>query len=101
MVNKQQKRLLVKKTVRESITILFQQADENVENHPDRTKRYIQMIWDLVKKHKLRLTKEQKRKFCRKCLTFFIPDKTVIVIFNKLNSFFYLKCKKCGYTRTT
>ena len=101
MVNKQQKKSLVKKTVGESIIILFQQADENVEKHPDRTKRYIQMIWDLVKKHKLRLTKEQKKKFCRKCLTFFIPDKTVIVIFNKANSSFYFKCKECGYTRRT
>ncbi len=93
------KKKLVRQTVTDSIRILFEEAEKNSIRHSDRTKRYMRMIWNLVKKHNIRLTKEQKKRFCRKCSAFFILDKNAIVIFNTRNNGLYLSCNSCGYQR--
>ncbi len=73
------KKKFVRLTATDSITILFEHAEKNSVLHPARTKRYMDMIWNLVKKHKIHLTKDQKKLFCRKCLSFFIIDKKFII----------------------
>lgn len=95
--NIQAKKAFIKNTTSDAIKILLEEANKNAEQHPTRTKRYIQMLWRFVKKYKIRLSKDQKKKFCRKCLTFFVIDKTVMVIFNSKNNKIYLKCKSCAY----
>ena len=98
-MNIQAKKRLIKNTTKDAIAILLAQAEENTASHPDRTKRYIEMLWALVKKYKIRLTKDQKKKFCRKCLSFLIVNGNAKAIFDAKHNSFYLKCGKCGNTR--
>ena len=93
------KKKFIKDTVRDAINILLLQAEQNIDSHPQRTKRYIEMLWALVKKYKVRLTKDQKKKFCRKCMAFFVPDKNAKVIFDAKSNSFYLICGSCGKNR--
>jgi ribonuclease P protein subunit RPR2 len=89
----------LKRTTAESIDILLDQAGENLEKHPDRTKKYVRMVWDLVKKYKIRLSPEQKNKFCRKCLAFFELGKNSKVTFNSKNNSLCLICLDCNHKR--
>ncbi len=98
-MNIQAKKRMIKDTSKDAIAILLAQAEENAVSHPARTKRYIEMLWALLKKYKIRLTKDQKKKFCRKCLTFFVIDENAKAIFDAKHSSFYLKCGKCGNKR--
>ena len=94
-----QKKKFIKSVAAESIDILLKQAEDNYEKHPRRAKRYVKMLWEVVKKYKVRLTEGQKTKFCRKCHTLWVPDKTVKVgLRNRINAF-ELICKECGYKR--
>lgn len=97
MKNMAAKKKFIKSTAKDAINTLLQEAEKNSGTHPARTKRYIEMLWALVKKYKVRLTKEQKKKFCRKCLAFFMVDKTVKIIFDSKHGAFYLQCTNCGH----
>ncbi len=89
----------LRRTVADAINVLLQKADAYSTSHPERTKRYVQMAWGLVKKYKIRLTKEQKGRFCRKCGTFFIVGKTAQASFNARTNAFYINCAACGHMR--
>ena len=112
---------LIKQSVRQSIALLLKEA-ERAHNKagiqqpasgirhpaPGNTKlrtqdsrhetRYLQMVMDLVRKHKVRLTKEQKNLFCRKCLVWWVPGETVTLVYDQQHHLIRVKCK-CGYTR--
>lgn len=99
MKNIAAKKKFIKSTARDAMGILLGEAEKNARTYPARTKRYTRMLWALLKKYKVRLTKEQKKKFCRKCLAFFIIDRTVKAIFDSRHNTFYLQCMNCGYKR--
>lgn len=104
---------LIKSSVKQSIVQLLSEAEKSnktakraketgnrkleTANRTQAT-RYIKMVMDLVKKHKVRLTKEQKNKFCRKCHTWWVPGQTVKLIYDQKHHLIRLKCQ-CGYTR--
>ncbi len=91
---------LIKSSVRQSVAKLLDEAASAWDSgKPERAKRYAEMTMDLVRKHKVRLTDDQKRRFCRKCLTWWVPNETVKLIFDKRHNVIRMKCAKCGYTR--
>jgi ribonuclease P protein subunit RPR2 len=90
---------LIKSSVRESIAKLIEKArDAYKKKEPSKSKRYVKMAFDLLKKHKVRLPKELKNSFCRKCCLVWIPDKTVKVTYDSKNDCLRLTCK-CGHTK--
>ena len=97
--NKSQKKKFIKSVVAESISLLLKEAENNYLKHPGRSNSYIKMLWNLVKKYKIKLTDDQKLSFCKKCLAYWMHNETVKVAFNsKLNAFCFI-CSKCGYKK--
>ena len=99
MLSKSSKKKFTNAVISEAINILLKQAEENFESHSDRAKRYVGMLWALVKRYKIRLTKEQKLKFCRKCLRLLHVNKNSKIIFNNKNNSFYIHCFNCNSKR--
>lgn len=89
----------IKKISEERIVILLNEAQRVFAKYPERSKRYAQLAFAIVRKNKVRLTKEQKLSFCRKCFFFWRPGKSVSVIFDKKNKRIIYKCNACEYTR--
>ena len=96
---KQFQKKFIKTIVADAIAVLFKEAEENFSTHPERTKRYLVMIWSLAKKHNYRLTREQKLKFCKKCFCLWIPSKTVVINFNQNYEMFEFECVTCGHKK--
>jgi ribonuclease P protein subunit RPR2 len=78
---------------RERIEKLFSLAEKAaIEGDLESADRYVAMAWKIKLKFRLRLAKEQKRLFCRKCLKFlpgagkYRTEKGMLVI----------SCPKCG-----
>lgn len=90
---------IIKSSVHESITRLIHEAGKAYKsgNH-ERSGRYVRMAFDLVRKHKIRLPKELKNSFCRKCATIWVPGDTAIIFFDKKNNCLRIKCR-CGYAK--
>jgi ribonuclease P protein subunit RPR2 len=91
---------LIKSSVKQSISQLLSEAEAAWKaGRKERAERYAKMVMDLVKKHKVRLTEDQKRKFCRKCFRWWVPGDTLKLIFDKRHNVIRMKCGRCGYTR--
>jgi len=82
----------LRSVVAEDIEILIKEAEKD----PLRARTYLKMTWNLVKRNKVRLTKEQKKKFCKRCFSLWIPGETVEI--RKKGNLTEYSCK-CGFKR--
>ena len=84
------------KIARERIEILFKLARRELDKHPERSRRYIELARKIGMRYNIRLPKEKKRSFCKKCNTLLIIGKTAEELDRKLPNIRSLKCLKCG-----
>jgi ribonuclease P protein subunit RPR2 len=90
---------VIKASVRSSIDKLLALAKKSYDaGKKERSRRYVRMSMDLLKKHKVKLPKELKNSFCRKCLSVWIPGKTVTVYFDRKSDCLRVRCM-CGYSK--
>lgn len=87
---------IIKSSVFESVEKLLESArlEYSLPNH-GRSSRYVEMAFDLIKKNKIRLPKNLKNSFCKKCLNIWIPQETVRLSFDMKNSALRLSCLMC------
>lgn len=97
-MNKGAKRI-IKSSVLDSVKKLISEAGTAYkEGKRERSKRYIQMAMDLVKKHKVKVPEELANSFCRKCHAVWLPGDTVTVSFDKRHGCLRVTCA-CGYAK--
>jgi ribonuclease P protein subunit RPR2 len=82
------------KIARERIKILFDLAEKELRQHPERSRRYVELARKIGLRYNVRLPKELKRKFCKNCNTLLKPGLTCSIrIQNKMIT---IKCKNCN-----
>ncbi len=97
MDNRQKK--IIKSSTGLSIRKLVDQARHfHTNGQAERSKRYIKMTMDLLKKNKVKLPIDLKNSFCKKCFVIWIPGQTVIIAYDKKNDCLRLSCK-CGNSK--
>ena len=90
---------VIKSSVLSSIKRLIEQARTAYkEDETERSKKYVKMALDLLKKNKAKLPEELKNSFCKKCHLVWIPAKTVTVLYDKKENCLRLRCR-CGYSK--
>ncbi len=90
---------IIKTSVRSSIERLLEQARKAyLAGNEERSRRYVRMAFDLLKKNKVKLPKEMRNSFCRKCMLIWIPGKTVTVSFDRKNACLRVRCR-CGHSK--
>ena len=84
-----------KKTVSERIERLMSQAKKIFPDHPERSRRYIEMAKKLAMRYNVRLSPEQKSMFCKECLTLRTTE-TSTVRTSPTQKSVITTCKHCG-----
>ncbi len=79
---------------KERIDILLDLAEKELKKHPKRTKRYVELARKIGMRYNVRLTKEQKKKFCKKCNIILKPGVTSEQ--RTKQGKLIVKCKECG-----
>jgi ribonuclease P protein subunit RPR2 len=87
------KKQKIRKIADGQIRELFRQADANLK-YAD---KYVRAAWKIATKTKTPIPRELKRRFCRKCLSFWIPGRTCRVRVSK-GRIIYL-CFSCKHIR--
>lgn len=78
---------------KERIEILFRLARQELERHPERSRRYVQLARRIGMRYNVRLRKF-RREFCKACNTLLIPGKTSSIrLHEKLK---IVKCLHCN-----
>ncbi len=82
------------KIAKERIEILLDLAEKEFRKHPARSQRYVELARKIGTRYNVRLTKVQKRKFCKNCNTVLKPG----VTFEQRthNGKIIIKCRKCN-----
>ena len=80
---------------RERIQILFKEADEIASKDISLANRYVELARKIGMRFNIRLPRELKRKFCRKCYCYLKPGVTSKHRTKK--GFVEIICKNCGH----
>ncbi len=90
---------IIKSSVRSSIERLLEKSREAyTAGGADRSRRYVRMAFDLLKKNKVTLPRELRNSFCRKCMLVWIPGKTATVYYDRRNGCLRVRCQ-CGHSK--
>lgn len=83
-----------KKIAAERVERLFELAETEFKQHPELSDRYVRLAWKLKTRYNVKLPSHLKRKFCRKCLSFWMPGVSCRV---RLQSGrIVVTCLRCG-----
>ena len=84
-----------KKEALEKIKMLFFEAEVQFKKNPSLSNRYVALARDIAMKFNIRIPKELKRRFCRHCYHYLVPDKTCRVRIHKSRViYFCFNCRK-------
>jgi ribonuclease P protein subunit RPR2 len=78
----------------ERIGRLFELAEKAFEKHPELSDRYVTLAWKISTRYNVRLPATLKRKFCRKCLSFWKPGASCRV--RVQSGCVVVTCLRCG-----
>ncbi len=83
----------------ERIHRLFELAEQELGKKPERSKRYVHIARELSKKHRVRMSREMKKKFCKKCGAYLKKGKNSET--KTIGTLTIVKCIECGFERKT
>lgn len=90
----------LKRIGKERVERLLDLASSVFDRRPELAHRYAELAWKIKTRYNLRLPKELKRKFCRRCQTFWVPGETCRVRLRSPNPpRIVITCLECGYKR--
>lgn len=83
----------MKKTAKERIKYLFEQAEKAFNRNPSLSNRYVTLARKLAMKYKVRIPRELKRRFCKHCYRYLVPGKNCRVRTKNGKIVYY--CENC------
>ncbi|MEW6221891.1 MAG: ribonuclease P [Candidatus Hadarchaeota archaeon] len=83
-----------KKIAMERVERLFELAEGEFKMRPELSDRYVRLAWNIKTRYNLRLPAHLKRKFCRKCFSFWRPGVSCRV--RVRSGRVVITCLKCG-----
>jgi len=84
------------KIARERIEILINLAEKEFKKNSERGRRHVELARKIGERCNVRLTTEQKKKFCKKCNQLLISKKTCKIKVDSNKKLMEIKCKNCG-----
>lgn len=86
-----------KKIAKERIKLLFQKADEVFNSDPKRANRYVYLARKIAMRYNIRISKDLKRKFCKKCYKYLKPNINCRIRTNPQQQAVIITCLECGH----
>jgi len=81
---------------RERIDILFDQAAEQYDKHPDRADRYVELARRIAMKYTLSLPRKYRMRFCSDCGSYLVPGSNARVRMDAETETKIITCEGCS-----
>jgi len=85
-----------KDIAKERIKILLSLARKQLDDHPERSKRYVGLARKISMRYNIRLEKSIKKSICKKCDSLLLSGKTSLNRFDFKKKTLNIICKNCG-----
>lgn len=85
-----------RKIALERIYRLFELAEQEFGERPDRAKRYVELARKISSRNKAPIPAELKKRFCKKCGSFLARGKNAE--WAELGKLVEIKCGECGFS---
>lgn len=79
----------------ERMNILFNRAEMEFINHPERSNRYVELALKLSTKYNTKIPEEWSRRYCKSCKSFLQPGRNCAV--RLVNEEVNIFCGECGH----
>ena len=66
----------IKPLARERIAVLFSQAEKTFPEHPEYSDRYVTLARKIAMRHRVRIDREYRRRYCHHCYRYWCPGQT-------------------------
>ncbi|MFZ1127418.1 ribonuclease P protein component 4 [Methanoregula sp.] len=63
----------IKPLARERIAVLFSQAEKTFPEHPEYSDRYVTLARKIAMRHRVRIDREYRRRYCHHCYRYLVP----------------------------
>jgi ribonuclease P protein subunit RPR2 len=83
---------------RERIGILFDEAEEAYSEHPERSRRYVEIARQIAMKYTMSLPREKRMRFCSDCGHYLVPGDNCRVRLDEEHRKKVITCNNCGST---
>ncbi len=94
-MKKRYKKKTNRKIALERVKILFKEAEQIFKEDPKLANRYVYLARKISMKFKVRIPRELKRKFCKHCYKYLVPNVNCRVRLHNGHVVYYcLECKK-------
>lgn len=94
---KKKNKNLIQQIALERIYRLMDLAIENWETHPKRSSDYLQLMKKIGMRNKVKIPKEVKKFYCKKCFSLLIKEKDKETRIK--NKVLFIKCRNCNNTK--
>ena len=89
------KDLSEKKEAMQKIETLFSEARMQFSKNPNLSDKYVSLARKIVMKYRIKMPRELKRKFCKHCYSYLVPNKNCRVRIHKSRVIYFCNnCKK-------
>lgn len=75
---------------------LFEAAELEFKEHPERSKRYVELVRKLSTRNKATIPAALKKRFCKKCGSFLVRGKNAE--WKDFGELVQITCRECGYS---
>lgn len=93
-VTRKQQKNLIHSIASQRMWRLFQLAEEEFPEHPERSARYVQLIRNISMRNRMSIPREIKRRICRHCYSFLVPGNNAR--YRLKGGYIVISCKHCG-----
>src|SRR3989344_4782427 len=83
----------------ERIYRLFEVAESEIKQHPERSRRYVDIARKISKRLRAKIPDELKTKFCKKCGAYLLEGYNAKI--ERAGTMSIVECKECGAKRKT
>jgi ribonuclease P protein subunit RPR2 len=73
---------------------LFELAQQEFAEHPERSERYVQLIRNISMRNRMNIPREIKRRICKHCYSFLVPGSNAR--YRLKGGYIVISCKRCG-----
>lgn len=82
---------------KERINKLFEEAEDNIKEHPELSRRYVELARKIAMKYKVKFSKDQKMSSCKKCNAYLRQGVNCSTRLAK--GIIVIRCKECNNLR--